>query len=332
MSLTPRLDRLEKNYIINGAFDYFQRATAATNLTANTFAYLTADRFQFTYTGTMTGTPTSGRSTDVPSNGLSLYSHQFISRRNASTSFLRTQHRIEAANAREIAGSVVSLSVWVKPETATTLRLRMATPTVIDTFGTLNADAVNTTAAITNSGWQQVKFENLSIPANANNGLMMQIDFESASGTDGANTNHYITQICLNKGSSAVNDFCRAGRDIGDELRLCQRYYQKSYLLEDAVPTASAYGIYLSTACDSAAEFKCQVLLPQYMRATPTLTSYKVDGTSGQIEYQRNGGATTAISPLVQGLGTNKFSWRGTGFTAGDRVVLIGHYSLSSEL
>ena len=60
MSLTPRLDRLDKNYIINGNFDFWQRGTS----TSTSGVYL-ADRFRTSLSG---GSYVVSRSTDVPNS------------------------------------------------------------------------------------------------------------------------------------------------------------------------------------------------------------------------------------------------------------------------
>jgi hypothetical protein len=49
------------------------------------------------------------------------------------------------------------------------------------------------------------------------------------------------TKIMLNSGSKASN-FARAGRDIGDELAMCQRYFEKSYEIGDSPGTPGGFG------------------------------------------------------------------------------------------
>ena len=92
----------------------------------------------------------------------------------------------------------------------------------------------------------------------------------------------YITGIQLEKGSIATSF---DNRSFGTELQLCQRYYQKSYDQgSGAVPvvntvTGSVGGWYPSNCLIG-------VRLKVDMRTTPTVTTYRYDGTSGAIAGQ----------------------------------------------
>lgn len=87
----------------------------------------------------------------------------------------------------------------------------------------------------------------------------------SVVGTSGAT--FYITGVQLEKGSTATPfEF----RSIGQELALCQRYYQ-------TYSNPPLRGVYTSTS----AAGRCGMILPVVMRATPTATVGTIDFYDG---------------------------------------------------
>ncbi len=270
MSLTPRADNAGKNYLMNGAMDFTQRDTAAVNM-SGTLNYQTVDRWRVAFTGAMTGTPTSQRIASSP-NTASKYALEFISRRNASVSSLNMQQRVEASNARELAGSTVSLSVYVKPETATTVRLILETPTVEDDFSSLSAAFYDQTRTVTaDSSWQKVQFNGISVSSATNLGLSVKVQMESVSGTDGSTTSHSITQVAMMQKGKEV-DFARAGRNITEELQFCQRYYERSQAGEFFYNLAQASGSQVQRlAIEFAVEKRTNI---------PTITYAKISGVA----------------------------------------------------
>ena len=116
----------------------------------------------------------------------------------------------------------------------------------------------------------------------------------------------YITGVQLEAGSVAT-PFER--RSYGQELSLCQRYYQGA----SGVPL---YAIASSGAYDATATLG----LPVSMRAAPTVT---VSGTKGA-----NTGTTTVDTPFVHGFGVSMQSTLG----AGPRGFSSMTYTATSEL
>jgi hypothetical protein len=117
----------------------------------------------------------------------------------------------------------------------------------------------------------------------------------SVVGTDGAT--FYITGVQLEVGSVAT-PFER--RPYGQELQLCQRYYQKSWNQESAAGTASHIGgIHVVSWGDgNASGISWQVP----MRANPTVTFYPTDSTSaGNVGSAGIARAASAIYPSQRG-------------------------------
>jgi hypothetical protein len=110
----------------------------------------------------------------------------------------------------------------------------------------------------------------------------------SVVGTNGAT--FYITGIQLERGSVATSfDF----RSIGQELLLCQRYYEKSYTQTTVPGTATQDGCFMTLRIDSvgAGSEKYKVT----KRAAPTITTYNPEAanTTGARNYSTNGNVTT---------------------------------------
>lgn len=223
MSLTPRLDKLEKNYLLNGMFDLWQRGAGPINSTTS-LVYRAMDMWRVQHTGTFTGTPNVRQSTTVPSIDTS-YSLRHDFRRNASTATLTYEQRIEADQAVESASAGFgSVSLMINPPVAGTVQITVKYATVKDNHTSQTNLAQSTLIPVTVSGWQEVKFENFVIDSNAAKGLAINIQYVSASGTDGSDVSMFMTKVSFSATKQAVA-FSRAARNYEEELQLCYRYY-----------------------------------------------------------------------------------------------------------
>jgi hypothetical protein len=109
------------------------------------------------------------------------------------------------------------------------------------------------------------------------------------------NATFYITGVQLERGSVATSfDF----RSIGQELLLCQRYYEKSYTQTTVPGTATQDGCFMTLRIDSvgAGSEKYKVT----KRAAPTITTYNPEAanTTGARNYSTNGNVTTTITGI----------------------------------
>lgn len=249
MSLTPRLDKLDRNYIINGNFDFWQRGTSATGLTGP--GYAAADRFLIR--GDTLGTSSMIRSTDVPSvydSVQPLYSMQYSCTATASIAPAQLRalgYKMEGNDLRSIAGKTFTISFWVKSFQ-------------IGTFGfsiknSGSTRAYHTTYTINNSNTWEYKTITISHSTigtwNYDNSSGLELAWILAVGstyqtsnfntwTNDSNfmgpieqpyfyssTSNYfkLSQVMLIEGSNAAT-FTTAGGNYADELKLCQRYYE----------------------------------------------------------------------------------------------------------
>lgn len=290
MSYAPKIDALSRNYLINGALDFFQRNVSAVNLTTSP-VYANADRFMCYYSGTVTGTPQVQRSTTVPTNLRSKFSQQFICRRNASAVTLEIEQRIEAVLARDLNSTGGSFSCYINPDIATSVSLHLSVPTAEDNYTVMNPEFYNQSVTVTpGGGWQLIKFENISIPTNVVNGLQVEVVFNLPSGTDGSNVNHYITQMSFVSGSKAVDVFNRHGRGIAEELVACQRYYEKSYNVDVSPGTAATDGLTygkLVAAVVTSGGWGSTSFLKVYKRVLPVISVYAENGTVNSVSLNR---------------------------------------------
>jgi hypothetical protein len=149
----------------------------------------------------------------------------------------------------------------------------------------------------------------------------------SVVGTSGAT--FYITGVQLEVGSSATGF---EYRQYGQELALCQRYFEKSNNQGEAVGSAGSNGEidhYGST--DSGGNIVFGSGFAVVKRTTPTMTFYADNGTSGSWYYARSG-ANGATAVTAYRLGQSRF--QGYGATGANYVVAIisGNWYASAEL
>ena len=304
-----------KNLIINGAMQVAQRGTSSTSV-----GYQTVDRIQ-TYTNGVDEAPTQAQ-VDVAS-GTTPYTQGFrkafkITNGNQTSGaggadYIIFRHKIEAQNVANSGwnytstSSFVTLSFWVKASVAQNYYFSLlSSDETLQNFpmetGSLTA---NTWTKITKTipGAANVQFDN-------DNGIGIELDWWPFAGTDytangvALNTwaafaagtrfpNHTSTWYTTNDAtfeitgvqlevSDHATDF--EHRSFGQELALCQRYYQQyvnpccTGVIPDNGSKAYSIGLQFQTR----------------MRAVPTLTIANA-GTGGNVS---DGGSTQTIASL----------------------------------
>ena len=131
-NLTPRINRLDRNYLLNSAKDFTQRSNTAENLTGS-YEFVTLDRHAYKTAGSFNGTPTVQRVQDSP-DGKTKYCSEIIADFADASAELFEAQPIESINARDLVGENVSFSIYVKSGSCTTLELRLYTADVEDDF------------------------------------------------------------------------------------------------------------------------------------------------------------------------------------------------------
>jgi hypothetical protein len=168
-------------------------------------------------------------------------------------------------------------------------------------------------------------------------GAWASADYRSATGatsvvgTSGAT--FYITGVQLEKGSTATSfDY----RPYGNELALCQRYYEKSFAAGVAPSAANATVLVCQfnnsggsgAGCD--AYTRGSVQFKTVKRSTPTVVTYS-PSAAGQVRYLRNTSATVDGAASVSGATDSGFfvscSYTGSGSNADIRSFAFEYTS-----
>lgn len=264
MSLTPRLDRLSENLIINGNFDFWQRNTSLVISAASSDKNYVADRWSHT-SFFASGSKTVSRSTDVPAGTSATYSMNTaitstISLAHATNNYHANAgvYRMEGLDALRIYGQTVTLQFWVKStltglysvafgnnyDAASYKYVSTYTINAANTWEQKSITLVMTPAIVSNFAKDNTQgfFVAFGIAARVGSTrLTSSLDQWTGPSSGGliastANRTDFLTagnsiriaQVKLSIGSG-VSDFSFAGRTYSDELTMCQRYYEKSY-------------------------------------------------------------------------------------------------------
>jgi hypothetical protein len=226
---TPRIDLIDKNLLINGNMDYWQRSTSVA--LTGTFGYQSVDRWGGWASGG--GSPVISRSTQVP-NADSQYSMRLTGA--TSTTGTRMIQRVESRMIAPHASSKVTLSVWVYNNTgsSTTFGYSIQVPASADTHNAGSdtiALAANFSQTAANGVWTKLSATiDMSTVANASRGIALWLYVNSNLDT-GAKYVEF-SQAMLVVGENVPARFSYSGRNHIEELILCQRYYeQRSNLL-----------------------------------------------------------------------------------------------------
>jgi len=248
-----------RNLIINGAMQVAQRGTSSTS-----GGYVSLDRWFVNQSGGSTTFSQETNSDPSETGGLQKYSRLNVS---TSSDFTNIQQRIE--DVTSISEGTVTISFYAKG-TAPTGGLYVYGTQDFGTSGSSDVDLipVQVTSNLTSS-WARYTAQ-LTIPSvdgktiNDNSFLLIAIGQFSNTGTTAYDLN--ITGVQLEVGDAAT-EF--ENRSFGEELALCERYYQK-YVFSGSFPFS---GRTLSgNRIDLNYPFRLR------MRVTPTLDSSEITG------------------------------------------------------
>ena len=142
----------------------------------------------------------------------------------------------------------------------------------------------------------------------------------------------YITGVQVEAGTVAT-PFER--RPFGQELALCQRYYEKSYNVDVAPGTNTSVGSYYAYGTtDQTSKMGCMIPFKQTKRTTPsTITYYTSSGTSGSWGYDRSAASSTVTIGTGGADGTNStLAYTASVGAAWTNTVIYGHWVVSAEL
>ena len=348
------------NVIINGAMQVAQRATSATGLGGGTDSYPTCDRFKVSQTATA-GRYTMTQTADGPSGFANCIKLDCTTADTsiASNEYFLIRQRIEGQNIQMFAKGTsdakqYALSFYVKGNANATY--------VAELMDNSNSNRhVNKTFAVTTS-WTRIE---IIFPADTTGviGDTNTADFDLNiwlnSGSDRTSGTLQQTWGALAQANRAVgissffsstdNNFFITGlqlevgpvatpfehRSFGQELALCQRYFQKTYDYATA-PAASTengwawYGADYDVGITST--FQSQgIRFESTMRAAPTMVGYDASGNSGKcVRYRVGAGPAANIASSIDLITTKNFRHFGQGTNATGNIAF--HYTADAEL
>lgn len=214
------------NYVINGAFDIWQRGTSLTN-PASVSVSFSADRWQCVRDAVQSGIQITRETA-----GLTGFQYCARVRRIAGdtgTNNFRFGTALETVNSIPLAGKSVTISFYAKAGANVSGGLAVS---VYSGTGTDQGTVWNEFTGITNvinesvsglsSSWNRYSYTG-TVPANSTQ-LGIRFTRVNISGTAGADDWVDITGVQLEEGSVAT-PFRRNSNSIQGELAACQRYY-----------------------------------------------------------------------------------------------------------
>jgi hypothetical protein len=332
-----------KNYIINGAMDFWQRGTSFAAATSGTYA---ADRFLVTKNGTMVHT--ISKDTDVPTlaqSGFNFAASYKLTLTTAQASLSAGQwagfsHRIEGQVFAPLAGRTMTLSFWVKAALIGTYSVAFVngnqTRSYVKTYTinaantwekktvTLTHDASGTWDYTTGLGIS-VMFMIASTQQSLTEGAWVDGLFlgfgTQTNGVQSTATSFNFTGIMLEEGEQP-SQFERAGTNAIGELSLCYRYFEKSYDLTVNPGALNSSGV-VSTLANSTGSIDTYVSFKVTKRATPTVISYSPTTGASGVYADNTGGVDRSSSGGITPVGVNsvRFS-NAVGHSASGRNLI----------
>ena len=315
------------NIIINGQFDIWQRATTSGSVTAS--GYNSADRWYINQSGATSTTSrqtfTAGQ-TDVPSNP------RYYLRMNATTANNNAGIEQRVEDVDTVQGEH-TLSFWVKGTAPAGGNFDVR---IFQNFGSGGSTATEANLGTFSVSGSWVKKTFTFTPTSlsgknvgTNSYFQISIRQPDSDSTTTAWTLD-IANVKLEAGSKAT-DYQKI--NIGQELLLCQRYFQKSFDV-NVTPAASVTkciyqfirpytsGFFEAIGNDYVVE----------MRSQPSVTFYPIQGSgsAGQVSYY-DSGWSNATAYYHTGHSTNKrliFSIN----TSSTTTLVQYNYTLAAEL
>jgi hypothetical protein len=308
-----------RNKIINGAMVIDQRA-AGSAATVNGL-YASADRWK---AGNNTNTGTIQQITST----LSGFRNSIKYTAAGAGTFFQLGQQIEFSNCYDLQNKTVTISFRAKANNAnagsTGLIVRTRTVAGVDGAALFAGTAVGTNITLTTS--DAVYTVTRTLPA-----TFGALSLEFALGSHASGDGFELTGVQLEAGTVATPF---EHRSFGQELALCQRYFQKSYNTEVAVGTNTGVGVtkWRNDANNAGVFLRATEFLQTRMRATPTYVIYTSGGVSGTINSFDGANATHTVSGLDQPSARGFAGINITGSSVPNSAEYFYQYTASAEL
>jgi len=284
------------NRIINGAMQIWQRGTSFS--TPSSGAY-TADRMYVGWAGAAPATIARV----AGSNG---FKYALRVTGAASNTTLTVGQKIESVNIADLASKTVTLSVVLLASTNQTFTWAAFYANAADDFSGVTQISTGTWSVTTSAATYSA---NISLPSQAANGVQIQI-YPNAAGAFTSGT-FDMTGFQVEQGSVAT-PFER--RLYGQELTLCQRYYEMSIAQGTTGYNTMAGGT--NAIGGSTNDLAVTTVYKATKRASPTVVPYSSStGTANAVRDQIAGADVTSVS--TEGNDTGFRVYKTSAFTVG---------------
>jgi hypothetical protein len=298
-----------QNYIINGAFDIWQRGLSVSSSSTTPYS---ADRWEAYRSGFAAGLTVTREASGV--EGIQHCARVRRDLGNASAASIVFDQNLETVNSIPLRGKTVTLSFYLRRGanfSGSTIGVSIASGTGIDqSFRVGYSGRTNQTLTITPTEfWTRYKVTR-TIPTNATQvGIALE---HSPTGTAGSNDWYEITGVQLEEGSVETS-FRTHAPSIAGELSACQRYYVRSSHATSSETFFGTAGLRFGAATTLGL-----IHLPTEMRVVPTITM------SG-IQVKFLSGGAQAVTNTVTYNGSNRitafFEFNRTGGTWNNEAI-----------
>jgi len=343
--VSPAVEQVHRhrNAIINGDFDVWQRGTSQTNT-----GYSSDDRWRNVILGSthlVTRETFALGQTDVPNNP-KYYSRTVATSVAASTNYVTKRQKIEYV--KTFADETITASFWAKADSSKNIATEFRQD--FGTGGSPSASVLSigvTTHTLTTS-WQKFtvtttipSISGKTLGTNEEGDFQFMFWFEAGSDFD-ARTNSLgqqsgtfdIAQVQVEKGNQATEFEYRS---IGEELALCQRYFEKTYSMDVPSGTITDDGI-IEFRQDRASSTDVNSNHPTAdipfvvtKRDTPTMIAYNnVNGDSGTIR-DTSAGANRGVNSF-NGVGANGVGAIDTNNSYDSNTRYTMHWTADAEI
>ena len=348
-----------RNLLINGDMRVAQRGTSETGLI--TSARTGPDRFKLDLTTNQSGTHTLSQTTDAPSNFKYSWKVQCTTAQ-ASPNQMRCSYPVEGYDVAHLGygtteAKPLTLSFWVKSSVVGTYALSIETAIPQRYFSTnYTIDSSNVweyktiyipgdTASALNGNntlglyfsWWLTSDSSLKVSPVADN-WVTQSSYNNIVGTD---TN-------VNMASSTANSWQITGvqletgkvatpfehRPYGEELALCQRYFEKSLADSIAASTVTTPACTMMGVAFTSTLIRTQIEYKVSKRTTPTVTTVPANSGGTGTQWAFYNGTWNGVATSVAQSNQNSFSVDVTasGVAITKAYLIDGNWYADAEL
>ena len=323
---TIQADSINRQALINGNFDIWQRGTSFS--TVNGY---TADRWRISSDGTGQVSTISRQAFSTSTKDIVPLPRYFwryqITTASATQTYTRIYQKIE--DVRKCSGQWVTMSFYIKADTT-----RNITVTLQQSFGSGGSPSASVNAIVSSvsigTAWQQVvipvfvpSISGKVIGTNEDSYLLFAIDFPTKT-----TMTFDIAQAQINAGVVPL-PYCT--KSFIEELSDCMRYYEKSYDYSRTPGQMDDNGQIVVNYGTNAGIRRIPVFYNVRKRTIPTVVMYDGAGTANRISVLDSVDAITSniTAYAVQYSGENGFS---LSSSTASKSGAIFHWTADAEL